>query len=309
MWGLILVAVGLTVAIVASRYAVDEVGGLLAGTSIPPFLVGITLIALGTDLPEIANSIAASISDHGDLNVGDSIGSTVVQITLVLAIVAVAAGHAVEVDRARIITVGVMTVLALLLGAALMADGRLGRLDGAILVGAYVLGSYIVWRRSPAEQLELPLERRPRMAAAVVLVLISLLVVGIGAIVAVQGFVQVADALGVSEFAISFFAASIGTSMPELVVDLTAMRKGHRQLALGGLFGASLTDSTLSIGIGPLVAPTDITGHLAVRAALGAAAVVTLVVVIVTSRERLDWRSAIALLVLYGVFYPLLLAD
>ena len=75
---------GFAVTIIASRSAVGEAQKLAAGTRIPPFVLGITLVAIGTDLPEIANSIVASISGHGDINVGDSVGSAATQSTLVL---------------------------------------------------------------------------------------------------------------------------------------------------------------------------------------------------------------------------------
>ncbi len=72
-------ATGFLVAVLASRYSVEHLTKFAAGTRIPPFIIGITLVSIGTDLPEIANSIVASVTGHGDVNVGDSIGSAVVQ--------------------------------------------------------------------------------------------------------------------------------------------------------------------------------------------------------------------------------------
>ena len=71
------VIVGLVVTVTGSKSAVTDATTLARGTRLPPFFVGMTLLALGTDLPEIANSVVASYTDNGDVNVGDSVGSTI----------------------------------------------------------------------------------------------------------------------------------------------------------------------------------------------------------------------------------------
>jgi hypothetical protein len=90
--GIAAIVGGFAVTVVASRRAVSDAAVLAAGTRLPPFLVGITLLAIGTDLPEIANSIVASVTGHGDINVGDSVGSAATQMTLVLGLLPILGG-------------------------------------------------------------------------------------------------------------------------------------------------------------------------------------------------------------------------
>jgi len=116
--------VGFTVAVLASRVAVTGAGHLVARTSLPPFVVGITLVALGTDLPEIANSIIASLEGLGDVNVGDSIGSVVTQMTLVLGLMPLLGGARPALPPWAT-AVGVGIVLALVLGAVLATSPAL----------------------------------------------------------------------------------------------------------------------------------------------------------------------------------------
>ena len=97
-------------------------GKLAHGLSIPPFIIGVTFFAVGTDIPEIANSVMASLAGHGDLNVGDSIGSVVTQITLVLGLFPFLGGRFV-VGRYRAVATSSLTIAALLIGAFLVADG------------------------------------------------------------------------------------------------------------------------------------------------------------------------------------------
>jgi cation:H+ antiporter len=299
--------VGLLVALLASRIAVDRAAALAAGSKIPPFVVGITLLAVGTDLPEIANSIAASIADHGDLNVGDSVGSAATQATLVLGLLPFFAGTF-TVGARRVVRIAAVTVAALLLGAWMMSDGHLGRLDALILIGGWVAGSVVVWRDLPAgSEPAMPVRVGKRTTHALVAVA-TLLAVGAGASAAVWGFINIAAEFSVPEYLLAFFAASIGTSLPELVVDVTALRRGERDLAVGDLFGSSFVDSTLSIGVGPMVAPTAITRSLAVTGSLVAAGAIALVAILVASRDRLNRPLGAVILLIYAAFYAVLLS-
>lgn len=301
------IAAGFGIAILASQRAVVDAAALAAGTRIPPFIVGITLLAIGTDLPEIANSIVSSISGHGDINVGDSVGSAVTQATLVVGLLPIVGGAFVA-GRRRVARIGGATVGALLLGAFLMSDGFLGRGDAILLIGSWLAGNVLVWR-------DLPPEAQPSIQVVVggrlrkgFEVLVALAVVAVGATAAVWGLATVAEALDVSEYLVAFVLASLGTSLPELVVNLTAIRQGQRDLALGGALGASFIDSTLSIAAGPLIAPVAVTAGLVVRGSIAAAATIALVVVLLSVRRRHDRVSGFILVALYFAFYAVVIA-
>jgi cation:H+ antiporter len=304
-WLAVLV-IGFAVALVASRRAVSHASTLAFGLRVPPFLIGVTLLAIGTDLPEIANSIVASVTGHGDINVGDSIGSTVTQVTLILGLLPFIGGAFIA-GRARVMVTGALTVVALGVGAFLLRDGFLSRVDGTVLLIAWLVSSVIVWRNAPpAAQpaITVPSRRKSHHALAA---LGYMLLVGAGATAAVQAFVHLAETFAVPEYLMTFFVASIGTSLPELMVDVTALRRGERDLAIGDIFGSSLIDATLSIGIGPIVAPTLINSELAVRGSLLAMAALAAVTLLLTVVRRHDWKTGIVLLGIYAAMYLLLL--
>ena len=122
------------------------------------------------------------------------------------------------------------------------------------------------------------------------------------------GLTTVAGSLAVPEYLVAFFVGSIGTSLPEFVVDLTAIRHGQRDLAIGDALGSSFVDSTLSIAAGPLIAPVSVTAGLVVTGSIAAAIVIALVVVVLSLRRRHDWVSGLVLLALYVGFYGLWIA-
>ena len=130
---------------------------------------------------------------------------------------------------------------------------------------------------------------------------------GAGAGVAVFSLVRLAKAIGVPEFLLAFFGASVGTSLPEIIVDVTALRAGAPGIALGDALGSSLVDSTLSIGIGPAVAPADVTARLAVVASLYTLVAIVVVGAVLVARRRHDRVSAAVLFGLYALSYAVLL--
>ncbi len=292
--------------VVASRRAVNAATELAATTQIPPFFVGATLLAVGTDLPEIANSIAASVTDNGDVNVGDSVGSAATQLTLILGMLPLIAGT-IAVPRRGILTTGVATIASLVLLIALMWDGHLGRLDGLLLITGWVVATRFIYSRTAVnQQLTMTESSAPRLRLAV-RALVALVGVALAAMLSVWAIVEWAESVGAPPLLVGFFLASIGTSMPELVFNITALRRGAVALAIGDIFGASFADSSLSVGAGPLIAPTDITRDLAIEVTVVAIVAVLAAVVMMTRVKEHDWRTGLILLAVYGGFFAVLL--
>jgi cation:H+ antiporter len=265
LWAVLLV-VGIAGAALGSRRAVPNALAIADALGVSKGLIGVTLVAVGTDLPEIANSISSSVTGHGDVNVGDSTGSALTQVTLVLAILTAAAGG--DIHRSRtsgpdaaerdiVVPVGVVTFLATLLIALLVADGALGRVDGATLVGVWAIAMVTLtrWHGRDVVMVGDADDGVGRLAFAL---LAWLALVGTSSVLVVRSFVELTDAIGVPELIASAVVLAIGTSFPELVVDWTAIRSGATALAFGDLFGSSLVDASLSIGIGPVIRPTSV---------------------------------------------------
>ena len=299
--------IGFVIALAASRRAVHHASAIAFGSRLPPFVIGISLLAVGTDLPEIANSVIASLRGHGDLNVSDSIGSSLTQLTLVLGLLPLFGG-AFIVGRKRVRLIGMLTVAALALGVALVADGELSRLDGMTLVGSWVVASAVIWKLAPPASepaLSVPAKKK---GLHILSVSGALTLVGAGAWVAIEALIRVAGLVDVPVYIIGFLGASLGTSLPELIVDITALRAGQKDLAVGDVFGSSLVDASLSIGIGPLIAPTAVSAGLALRGGIGALLAVAVVTLILGIRQRHTWLTGTALLLIYGAMYVLLLS-
>jgi cation:H+ antiporter len=300
---IVLLVGGLGLALVASDVAVSYTRALAVVLGAPPFVVGVVLVALGTDLPEIANSIASHLQGEGDVNVGDSVGSTLTQHTFVLGLFPLVVA-VIAVSRRQVGLVSVLTVGGLALTALFVSDGELGRLDGLVLVISWGVAITLVARLLPHTAHDEPPAVRIRgHVQQVGVILATLAAVGLGATVAVRSLVELSQEVGVPEFLLAFFGASLGTSAPEIAVDIAALRQGAPAIALGDALGSSLVDSTLSIGVGAVVQPAPVTARLGVVASVYTALAVAVVAALLMARRRHDRVSAPILMALYGLSY------
>jgi cation:H+ antiporter len=298
---------GLAVALVASDRAVAYTRALAAALGAPSFIVGVVFVSIGTDLPEIANSIAAHAEGEGDVNVGDSVGSTLTQYTFVLGLFPLVAST-IAIDRRQVGLVTVLTAAGLGLTTFLVADGWLGHWEGAVLILAWAFFTLVVVKGLPGQVAdEPPRVRHQRGLLQAGVVLFALALVGLGATVAVRALVRLAEMAGAPEFVLAFFGASIGTSSPEIVVDLTALRRGAPGIALGDALGSSLVDATLSIGAGPLLFPAEVTPRLAIAGSVYTLVAIAIVGTLLGIRRQHDRASSLVLLALYALSYVVLL--
>jgi cation:H+ antiporter len=304
---LVLVLVGLAAALAASEIAVAYTRALAVGLGAPPFVIGVVLVAVGTDLPEIANSVASHLQGEGDVNVGDSVGSTLTQYTLVLGLFPLIAGT-IAISRRQVGLITGLTVAGLLLTTLFVLDGTLGRIDGLVLIVAWA-GAMVITAKLLGGGVadDAPAVRHEGTIKQVLVVSGALALVGGGATVAVYSLVRLAEVVGVPEFLLAFFGASIGMSLPELFVDISALRRGAPGIALGDALGSSLVDSTLSIGAGPLIAPAGVTTRLAVGGSLYTLVAVALVGVALARRRRHDRATAALLMAIYAISYVVLI--
>ena len=304
VWILAVVA-GLTASALASDRALRAAESLGHRAGLSPFIIGLTIVSIGTDLPEIANCFSAAAAGRGDLAVGDATGSAATQITFVLGVLLFIAP--IRTNRMFVSSVGGLTVVALLLASALMADGQISNFDGLILMAVWVFSTALVSSVAETGRTSQPSLFTRGIGADVAHTLGALAIVGAGAALAVWAFANITDDLGVPEYVNSFFVLSVGTSLPEMIVDGKALRRGAGALALGDLLGSSLVDSTLSVGIGPALFSVEVSDEAA-QGTLIVAGVVALAILVLLTRREHRWTSGVVLIGLYLALFPLLLA-
>ena len=145
-----------------------------------------------------------------------------------------------------------------------------------------------------------------RTSFHLMLAILGFIGVAVGSYIVISSVIALSAVLGVPEYFISFFVVAIGTSLPELVVDLTAIRKKQYEIAIGDAIGSSIIDAGFSIGIGPLiVGKIAVSGRLAETTGLYALLCSFIVISILALRQKLDAKTGVLFIVLYFLAYAM----
>ncbi|MFQ6081115.1 MAG: sodium:calcium antiporter [Candidatus Bathyarchaeia archaeon] len=305
---IIVLIVGIALLVFSSNKAVKHSVSIASALGISPLMIGLILVSIGTDLPEIANSIASSAIGHGDINVGDSLGSILAQITLVFGLVPFLGGTF-KVKRREIAVIGACEVLALILVVSIVKTGYISRMNALFLVASWPI-FMLITRKVTAKNVTEKEHAVPRtdrgLSYHFVVASLGFIGVAIGAYVVIQSVITLSAVFHLSEYLISFFVMGIGTSLPELVVELTAVRKKQYELAIGDAVGSCIVDAGFSIGIGPLIFPIVVSGELAMITGLYAILASIVVILTLALREKVDKKAGALFIVLYLLSYTML---
>ncbi len=254
-------------ALIAGAELVVRYGSLLAARmGVPPMIIGLTIVSIGTSAPELAVGIDAMHANAGSLAVGNIAGTNIVNILLILglsgAVRAIPFGRRTQV--LDLPSMGIAAVLVLLFSF----DGELSFWEGIpLLSGAVVYTVALAWwmrRHKDSAVVEglvdgvEPERDRPSPLSrpwwSMVLLIAGIVVIVIGAEWLVQGAVGMAREFGVSDAFIGLTVVAIGTSAPELFTTIVATARGERDIAVGNLIGSSIYNLTLILGVPVLVA-------------------------------------------------------
>lgn len=259
----VLFLAGIGLLIVGADLLVRGASRIALAAGISPLVVGLTVVAFGTSAPEMAVSVKAAFLGQSDIAYGNVVGSNIFNVLFILGLSALVAPLLVDRQLMRR-DVPIMIGASLLL-PALALDGRIGRLDGALLFAgilAYTAYSVVKSRREATARREAEPDAKPGPTASaavnVLLVLGGLAMLVLGARWLVGGAVEFARALGVSELVIGLTIVAAGTSLPEVATSVLAALRGQREIAVGNVVGSNVFNVLAVLGLTGLVAPGGI---------------------------------------------------
>ena len=257
---------GLALLAAGSELLVRAATRLAASLGVSPMMLGLTVVAIGTSMPELAVGLTAANQGSGNLAVGNIAGTNVFNILVILGISALLKPLALHL-RVLKLDLPVMVVAAVMMGL-LAWDGRLTRLDGALLFGLAIAYTVVLVRVARGESRRVRAEFREMFggdgehgAAALRTRTLhgALLVVGIGLTLLgaqwlVEGATGIARAFGIPESVIGLTIVAVGTSAPELATTILSTLKGDRDVAVGNLLGSSIYNIFVILGLTCLAA-------------------------------------------------------
>ena len=299
---------GLALMTYSSDKAVEHTVKIALEWGVSSFMIGLVLVSIGTDLPEIVNSIVSCAVGHADIELGDSLGSVLTQMTLVLGLLPFLGGKF-KVKRKEVLVIGAFEVLALILAVSIAEKGYFTRINALFLVASwpvFMLLTRSATAKNAKEKEHVVARTDERHLRHFVIAALGFMVVAVGAYAVVQSVIILSAVFHISEYIISFFVVAIGTSLPELAVDLTAIRKKQYELAIGDIIGSCIVDASVSIGIGQVFFPQAISGELALITGLYAIFGSIVVILMLALREKVDKKVGALFIFVYLLSYTLL---
>lgn len=259
---------GLALLVAGGEILVAGATRLAARLGMSPLLIGLTVVAFGTSMPELFVSLIATLQGYPDIMVGNVVGSNIANVGLILGLSALLAP--IRASLSIIATELYLLLAAGLVLALLSWQGYFTRPFGLLFVGGLVLFTVLSYRRAnrQKDEREQAAERAGRPAATGSLLAVVLLIIGalllmvLGSDYFIDGAVYVAKYFGVSELIIGLTLAAIGTSLPELASCLAAIRQRQHNLLLGNVVGSNLFNLMMVMGLTAVIKPFPLSSQL-----------------------------------------------
>ena len=296
---------GLGLLVLGAELLVGGASTLALRARLPAAVVGVTVVAWGTSMPELVVSLNAALTARPDVSVGNVVGSNIYNIALILGLSTLIRSMVVARQTLRLDTPAMLLAAVLLWLFAW--DGTLGPLEGGVLLALMVLHTGLLYRLQGSATEDAPAEEglsaRLPTAGVAVLVAVSIGVLGLGARFLIDGAVALASAAGISERVIGLTLVALGTSLPELFASVIAAIRGRDDIAVSNVVGSNLFNVAGILGITALVTPLKVHPRIQQVDLLWVLGLsVLLLVAMVVGRERLGRAVGVLLLVLCGLY-------
>lgn len=306
---LLLLVVGFVMLVKGADWFVEGASKVAEKFGIPPLVVGLTIVALGTSLPEAAVSTSAALKGSAEITIGNVIGSNILNILLILGITSVIHPLKVQKSTVKYEMPMVIGVSVLLVGLGLF-DGVIGRIDGVILLIGMV--GYLLYLFQMSKKGQAVIEEsvktggNDKFLKLLFLIVLGGVMIVWGSDIAVNAATKLAKIFGMSERLIGLTIVAFGTSLPELVTSATAAIKGKADIAVGNIIGSNLFNLLFVVGIAAVITPVVYEQSFRVDSIICIASAV-LLWLCVLRKQMLQRLGGVILLIGYAGYFLYLL--
>lgn len=263
IFNIIWIMIGFIFLIKGANFLVDGSSKIAKKFHIPEIIIGLTIVSIGTSMPELFVSITSAIDGYPDMAVGNVIGSNLCNLLLILGISAMI--QSIEFKKeTKLIEIPMTLIVTIILFIICNVGSNITRIEGGILILLFILFiGYTIYMGKRGERFETKdmlvevktYEKQISIVKSIFSILIGVVGLKIGGDLVVKHSVIVAEALLISEKVISLTIIAIGTSLPELVTSVTAAIKGDSDIAIGNILGSNIFNILLILGASALITP------------------------------------------------------
>lgn len=315
----IILVVGFVLLVKGADFFVEGSASVARKLKIPSIIVGLTIVAMGTSLPELAVSLSAALEGANEIAVSNVVGSNIFNLIVVLGVCAVISPIAVDksvMKREMPFMIGITAILVVMIGDYLIpwtkvsktgeVVGSISRFDGIVLLTLFVIFMIFTVKTALKSRKNATESNEENKKEISILLSIIYIVGGICAIKFGGDFVVnsasfIATKFGMSQTLVGLTIVAVGTSLPELVTSIVAAKKGETSLAIGNVVGSNIFNILLILGVSTTICPIKVTMEALVD--LTVVLVVSIIVFIFgKSKEKIN-RAEGAIMVLIYVIY------
>ena len=319
----ILLLIGLFLLLYGANYLVDASVAIAQRAKVSNFIIGLTIVGMGTSAPELFVSVSSALTGHGDVAMGNVIGSNISNILLILGVTALILPFSIEKEQQRRdlpVCIGSMILLTLLANDALMPGitvNEVSRLDGVMLLLAFLIYMcYVIVQKAKhpeASLAEANESSTTTLGGKQSWLLWTITVVSLAALIGggqlfLNSAQNLAEAWGISQAVISITVVAIGTSLPELITAVVAACKKNPQLALGNVIGSNVFNALFITGTASVIKPFTVqTVQISDYAMAIVASVMCYLVAYTFKKKTLDRAEGAIFLLAYIAYTAFLL--
>ncbi len=314
----LLLVVGLALLLLGANYLVDSSVAIAKRAKISNFIIGLTIVGIGTSAPELFVSIQSALTWHGDIAMGNVVGSNITNLLLILGVTAVICPFAIEKQTHRSdIPFGIFAAVLLTMFVndswnPGIDENILSRLDGGVLLIIFI--SYFIYTlfikaKNPQEaKEEMDQDATSSLEGKKPALLWAIAAVSLGALLCggqlfLDSTINLARAWGLSEAVISITIVAVGTSLPELITSVMAACKNNPQLALGNILGSNVFNILMILGLTSSITPIHVVGLNAIDyMVMIGATVATFIVTYTFKKRKFDRAEGVIFLLCYVAY-------
>ena len=252
----ILLLVGFIFLIKGADYFVEGSSNIAKKFKISPMIIGLTIVAMGTSMPELSVSITSSLIGKNDMSLANVVGSNMFNILMALGVSSLIINLPIKKDSIKfdipfLIGIGILLLLMLF-------DLKLSIFEGLILIGIFV---FYLWKtlkpmlKKKDKDIKENEEKNKSMFKMIVISLVGIIGIIIGGNMVVDNASKIAEIFGMSQNLIGLTIVAVGTSLPEFVTSIMAIKKGENEIAIGNVVGSNIFNILLILGVSSVVNP------------------------------------------------------
>ena len=296
MLNIILLLVGFVALIKGADIFVDASSSIAKKFNIPSIIIGMTIVAMGTSLPELSVSVTSSLAGLNDMSIANVTGSNIFNILIALGICS-------TIGKLKISNYkDVITLLFSCIGLLLFTlNGTLGMIEGILLLVAFTVYILSMMKQAKDNKEESEDEKQRNIFITVVLGILGATAIVIGGNMVVNSASEIALKLGMSENLVGLTIVALGTSLPEFVTSVMATKKGELEIAIGNIIGSNIFNILLILGVASLISPMAVS-VVAICDVMFMVFTVTLFIFLTVKEKELNKKNGILLIMMYIVY-------